>query len=279
MGKRNTYSVGGNTLSVIEMGDSADPVAIFLHGIPASAELWRSSMSRIAQDGWYCMAPDLPGFGQTEIKVKDPSAYTLEGMAKLLLQWMMQEGLGEVWLISHDIGGGVAQWMLSEKPLLFTKATFSNSIAGDSWPVKDVAPMIKAAKTKMFAWMALLGFFKKKDLHRAIAKTFRQQPIEMDEFECIFYDGKFSNFQRAKKFQKMLRSLDNKYTQEILGKLSLVNVPVQLVWAMDDIYQPWGISGVMLKEAFPKATVTQIHNCGHFLQIDDVDSYTEALLR
>ena len=41
---RKTYQIGKNKLSVLESGNEQNQVVVLIHGIPASAELWRDTM-------------------------------------------------------------------------------------------------------------------------------------------------------------------------------------------------------------------------------------------
>ncbi|WP_373494750.1 alpha/beta fold hydrolase [Aquiflexum sp.] len=145
---RIKYSVHGSELSVIAKGKPTDPVVLFLHGIPANAELWRQTMETVSKAGYYCMAPDLPGYGLSRIRSK--KFYSLKGTAELFIKWLHQEGFQDVWLVGHDIGGGIAQLMAVNQPYIFSKITLSNCITDDSWPVKSVQDMIKAAKLGLF---------------------------------------------------------------------------------------------------------------------------------
>ena len=57
----------GNTeeddMYVRESGNPSLPAVIFLHGVGTSGAMWARHMDDL--DGFYCLAPDLPGFGQS----------------------------------------------------------------------------------------------------------------------------------------------------------------------------------------------------------------------
>ncbi|MFX8457340.1 alpha/beta fold hydrolase, partial [Acinetobacter baumannii] len=80
--ERRHTDIGRHRLSWLQAGATDAPVALMLHGIPASAELWREVMPAIADAGYCCLAPDLPGYGET---VMGPDAdYSLGASADLL---------------------------------------------------------------------------------------------------------------------------------------------------------------------------------------------------
>jgi pimeloyl-ACP methyl ester carboxylesterase len=57
---------GGTELSFITAGESSKPAVLLLHGTPQSARYFRDivpELSRVA----YVIAPDLPGFGESDV--------------------------------------------------------------------------------------------------------------------------------------------------------------------------------------------------------------------
>ncbi len=274
---RKDYFISGDTLSVLEAGLKGNPKALFLHGIPASAELWRDVIDKISQNGWHCFAPDLPGYGQT--RISDKHDYSIKGAAKLIIKWLQQEGFSDVWLVGHDIGGGVAQLMITEKEELFQELTLSNSITSDTWPVPSVQRMIKLSQKGMYFWLAVLKFFSFPKLYNSILRSFyRIKGFSENDFARIFYDGKFHKRREVINFQRMLKTLDNRFTRENMGKLSGVSTPVHLVWAMNDRFQPWAKAGRILEDTFRDVKVTKINKAGHYLQIDAFEDYVNAIL-
>ena len=63
-----------------EAGDPDAPVVLLLHGFPASSFMFRELIPRLA--GHYrVIAPDLPGFGYTEVPEQRKYAYSFEALA------------------------------------------------------------------------------------------------------------------------------------------------------------------------------------------------------
>src|SRR5215813_14483769 len=61
-------------------GDTTAPVLLLLHGFPASSFMFRELIPRLANQ-YRVIAPDLPGFGFTEVPSERKYAYTFEGLA------------------------------------------------------------------------------------------------------------------------------------------------------------------------------------------------------
>jgi pimeloyl-ACP methyl ester carboxylesterase len=63
-----------------EAGDPQAPVVLLLHGFPTSSFMYRELIPRLA-DRYRVIAPDLPGFGFTEVPEKRNYAYTFDALA------------------------------------------------------------------------------------------------------------------------------------------------------------------------------------------------------
>src|SRR5215813_765603 len=64
-------------------GDATAPVVLLLHGFPASSFMFRQLIPRLA-DHYRVIAPDLPGFGFTEVPAERKYAYSFDGLASTL---------------------------------------------------------------------------------------------------------------------------------------------------------------------------------------------------
>ena len=64
-------------------GDTSAPVVLLLHGFPASSFMFRELIPRLA-DRYRVIAPDLPGFGFTEVPVDQKYVYSFDGLARTI---------------------------------------------------------------------------------------------------------------------------------------------------------------------------------------------------
>lgn len=277
MTSRATYFPNHHTLSVLQAGDSHHPIALFMHGIPANAELWSSVLLKVAHAGWYSLAPDCPGYGRTRMRAG--ADYSLKGQAALLLDWIEAEGWTKIWLIGHDLGGGVAQIMLAQRPDLFQQVTLSNCATAASWPVPIIRLMRTVARLGLFEWSAKMGLMTTPyALQKLKEAVYDASVLSPELVQRVFIDSKFKDDQGRIEFARLLRSLDNQDTLEILEGLKSVQVPVHLVWGMADPNQAWSKSGQILKDHLPHCRITQLERAGHFLMLDSEDRYVESLL-
>src|SRR5258708_35952122 len=64
-------------------GDPNSPVVLLLHGFPTSSFMFRELIPRLASD-YRVIAPDLPGFGFTEVPAERKYVYSFDRLAATL---------------------------------------------------------------------------------------------------------------------------------------------------------------------------------------------------
>ena len=62
-------------------GDPSAPVVLLLHGFPASSFMFRELIPRLA-DRYRVIAPDLPGFGFTEVPAERKYTYSFDAIGR-----------------------------------------------------------------------------------------------------------------------------------------------------------------------------------------------------
>lgn len=90
--------VDGSKLHYVEAGEG-DPI-LFLHGVPASAYVWRNVIPHLTSLG-RCIAPDLMGFGHSD---KPNIDYSIHDHIKYVEKMIDVMGLKNVTLVMHGWG-------------------------------------------------------------------------------------------------------------------------------------------------------------------------------
>lgn len=97
-------------LNIVERGKGT-PSLIFLHYFAGSSASWSEVMTQL-QETTHCIAPDLPGFGESQ-----PIAErTVEAVAVVIAEMIHQLDLQHYILIGHSMGGKVALALASTQP-------------------------------------------------------------------------------------------------------------------------------------------------------------------
>ena len=268
---------GGSRLALLMSGPEDGEPLVLLHGIPTGSELWREIMLLLAEDGYRCYAPDLPGYGRT--RVGRGGDYSIIGAAELIANWLEAAGLEDIWLIGHDWGGAVAQIMAVRHSDRLGRLTLSDCPVEDSWPVPSVNMFRLLARAGLYAPLASIGLVPNPYAMRQLNKAFYDRNrVREDTWERVFWDSKVSDRNGRAEFQRHVAALDNSQTVEVAAELMEVGMPTLLIWGSNDSFQPWDKVGVRLQALLPNPEVRLIEEAGHFHVLEKPEAFVEALL-
>jgi pimeloyl-ACP methyl ester carboxylesterase len=95
--------VDGVKLFYREAGPADAPVLLLLHGFPTSSLMFRELMPRLASR-YRVIAPDLPGFGFTEVPAERKYGYTFDSLATTINAFVEKLGLTRYAIYVFDYG-------------------------------------------------------------------------------------------------------------------------------------------------------------------------------
>ena len=101
-------AVNGITLNVVVEGEGPD--VMLVHGFPDSHQVWRKQIPALVAAGYRVIAPDLRGFGDSDVPA-EVSAYAVPRFAADLKGVLDALGIEKVRLVGHD-WGAVSGWAL-----------------------------------------------------------------------------------------------------------------------------------------------------------------------
>jgi pimeloyl-ACP methyl ester carboxylesterase len=99
-------TVDGLSIFYREAGDPANPKIVLLHGFPSSSHQYRSLMSTLA-DHFHVVAPDYPGFGNSDLPNPDRFNYTFDRLSEVIEDFLKAIGFTHFGLYMYDYGGPV----------------------------------------------------------------------------------------------------------------------------------------------------------------------------
>jgi pimeloyl-ACP methyl ester carboxylesterase len=120
-----------------EAGPPAAPVVLLLHGFPTSSFQYRELIPRLA-DRYRVIAPDLPGFGFTEVPQGQRYIYTFDALAGTILGFTDALDLKRYALYVFDYGAPTGFRVAMVRPERVTAIVSQNGNAyeeglGDAW--------------------------------------------------------------------------------------------------------------------------------------------------
>jgi pimeloyl-ACP methyl ester carboxylesterase len=98
-----TTHVDGLKLFYREAGASEAPALLLLHGFPTSSHMYRDLIPALA-DRYHVVAPDLPGFGFTEVPERKRFKYSFEHLAEVIERFTETIGFNRYAIYVFDYG-------------------------------------------------------------------------------------------------------------------------------------------------------------------------------
>ena len=269
--KHRTVNVDGVDVFYREAGDPADPTLLLLHGFPTSSHMFRDLIPALA-GGFHLVAPDYPGFGNSDFPPPEEFDYTFDNLATVMRGFVDGIGLDEFSLYIQDYGAPVGLRIATAQPERVRALIVQN---GNAYTEGFVMPFWKP----IFAYaeertpeneVALRGALEI-DAHRwqythgvrdaeAISpdnwnldQHFLDRPGNKEVQLGLFYDYQF-NIPRYPAFQEYFRTH---------------RPPTLIVWGKnDEIFGPAGAEAY--KRDLPDAEL-HLLDTGHFALEEDLD--------
>jgi len=132
-----TADVDGITVFYREAGASDAPALVLLHGFPSASHMFRELIPLLA-DRFHLVAPDLPGFGKSEMPARGDFDYTFEHITHVIDRLTETLRLDRFSLYVFDYGAPVGFRIATWHPERITAIISQNGNAyeeglSDSW--------------------------------------------------------------------------------------------------------------------------------------------------
>lgn len=256
-------------LHYLSCGNPKNPPLLLVHGWPTSSHLWRNLMPTLGKSN-YVIALDLPGFGLSD-KPND-IRYSFDFFCSVLDDFLETINIQKLGLVVHDLGGPVGLMWAVRNPHRLNNLTLLNTLV---YPETSLAVKLFLGAThipglKQYLTSArglkgalFLGVSHKSNLTRETLTPYLK-PFKEDK--------------ARKALLKSAQGLSPKGLARIAQELPKLPVPIRLIYGANDKILP-DIETTMkrLQASVPKAKLTRLENCGHFLQEDSPIKVAELI--
>ena len=263
-GKRIAWGVYGE----------GEPV-VLMHGTPFFSHIWRHLYPELVAAGYQVWIYDLFGFGHSE-RPRDPVVDTsVSAQLPILLKLLDHWQLPRAHFVAHDIGGAIAKQLGIYHPERIQSLTLIDCVSFDSWPSPRTRQQMAEGLEKLITASDAehRQHFSDWILSAACDQDSLRADALGDYLEMIA-----GPVGQASLFQHQIRHYDPEHTDKLTPRLhELGELPVQLVWGADDIWQvtDWAHR---LHASIPGSSLHILEHCGHLVMEDQPLKLRERVL-
>ena len=113
-----------------EAGDPTKPVILLLHGFPTSSHMFRELIPKLA-DRYRVIAPDYPGYGQSDQPPMDRYTYSFDNLAATIDKFTTKVGLTRYAMYVMDYGAPIGYRLAAAHPERISAIVVQNGNAYD----------------------------------------------------------------------------------------------------------------------------------------------------
>jgi haloalkane dehalogenase len=252
-------------LAYREAGRASDPAVLLVHGYPESSYMWQHTLPMLADAGWRALAPDLPGYGDSE-----PGASgSWESHVEALERFVAALELGPVALVTHDWGVTIGLRWACDHPGAASALVISDGgfFADRRW--HELANLMRTPVEgeKLIDAYTREGFYA---ALRAVSTGMSDAALEQ-------YWKAFADRQRRLAQLELYRSGDFEKLTAYEGHLAALALPALIVWGREDPF-----AGVAMAERFNAelsgSELLIVDGAGHFVWDDQPERAGAALV-
>ncbi len=227
--------------------------------------MWRYALPALAEAGWRAVAPDLPGYGDSE---PDPPG-TWERHVDALERFVRELELGPVALVTHDWGVPIGLRWACDHPGATNALVISDGgfFADRRW--HDLANVMRTPGDgeRLISSYTREGFL---TMMRAVSNGMSDEAIEQ------YWKG-FADDERRIGHLELYRSGDFEKLAPYDGCVAALGVPALIVWGEDDRFASVRMAH-RFHEELAGSELAIFEGAGHFVWEDESERATSALV-
>jgi haloalkane dehalogenase len=238
---------------------------LLVHGYPESSYMWQHALPMLADAGWRALAPDLPGYGDSE-----PGASgSWESHVEALERFVAELDPGPVALVTHDWGVMIGLRWACDHPAGASSLVISDGgfFADRRW--HDLAKLMRTP----VEGEKLIGAYTREGFYGAL----RAVSPGMSDAALAQYWKAFADDTRRLAQLELYRSGDFEKLLPYEGRLAALELPALILWGREDPF-----AGVAMAERFnaelPGSELLIIDGAGHFVWDEEPERAGAALV-
>jgi 3-oxoadipate enol-lactonase len=261
---RHTVDLDGRTLAWREAG-AGWPV-VLLHAFPLSSRMWDAQLAR-APEGYRFIAPDLRGFGRSDLARAGSAApaVSVEAYARDIAALMDGLEIDSAVIVGLSLGGYVAFEMYRQ-----LSARFSGLVLADTRPQADT-PEGRAGRLRLRRDLAAGGPSVVADQMIAMLLSDRsreEQPDLAADLKAMIEENETAGIDAG------IGALMDR--PDSTGDLPAISCATLILVGEHDTIAPPSVADTM-RAAIPRATLVVLPRAGHLSNLEQPDVFSTAL--
>lgn len=242
--------VSGIRLRVSEAGSG--PAVLLLHTAFMDRTCWNAVIEALAPR-FRVVAPDLPGFGESEKPAESRFSYTVEAFAHVVTDLFAGLELGQGCVVGHGLGGAVAICLASRHPELVSRLMLVDALC---YPAR-------LDPTRRLSLIPIVGSFLFKQLWgKALFRSYFRDVLSAQAIAPQRIDHYYAAFNtpaaRNSTFAALRATQD---TRTVVAAVSRIQVPTLVVWGRYDAVYPAALGQRLAREV--RGAGFELLDCGH----------------
>ncbi|MCZ8520381.1 MULTISPECIES: alpha/beta fold hydrolase [Paenibacillus] len=256
---KKTVAVRGKKTTYLDCGEPDAPAVLLLHGFPESSLLWEETAPAVQKAGYRAIAPDLPGFGQSE-PFDEPS--TWERYMEFISDFADTLSLEAFHLVTHDWGGPIGTRWACHHPGRIRSLFLADTLFSPDYVWHKDAQILRTPGGGE-QWVSYLQ-------NRPVFEGFMNRAIPLASEAVVndFY-ALFGDPGRHRIPLELYRSGDMEKLEPYRGRLAeLLPVPVTILFGEHDPYIAPALGVKLKEEELPHASYHLLPGIGHFAPLE-----------
>ena len=248
----NMATVNGKQVHYWEDGNNVEQTILLLHGGFGNAQLnWQEAIPHLA-DEYHVIAPDLPGYGQSEsIRI------TVQNLVDWTRYFIDHLQLEQVVIVGHSFGGLITRIFASQNPKYTPAIVLVNG---------GVIPAVPLP-AKVIAYTPVIGSLVYNQIAKSTTKNSSLESTLKTE-EAVTAEFREAVQAEARALGKLMRALSiSPVPSERVPPL-----PVLLLWGEEDSVTP-RVVGEYIQRNLKGSKLSLIADVGHMPQVEVPDVF------
>lgn len=244
----------GVRMRVLEAGEGNGPALVLAHGVLVSHLTFDDVIDELALR-FHVIAPDMPGFGESEKPSPARYAYGIESAAEAVADLIAAFGVGRAHFIGHGMGAAVGLTLAADHPELVQRLVLEDALcypAPMKWKAKlPFVPVLGGVLFKQLYGRAMFRAYMRDDVFRPSSE------LPLARIDRL-YDLFNTPSARESAHAVMRANLD---TRPVVARVTRVTTPTLIVWGREDRQLPVASAHRLARE-LPRSRL-EIMDAGH----------------